>query len=160
MRWFFQFLPRYNGCSLIRNHFTPDLVLHTDACLTGGGMFFNNQAAWFPFTDALETLKFHIMQKEMYTKIVAFRYWAKSWEGKNVKVRTDSKVNVACLENLRPGEDALRIMTKEIWFLAVTNDITILIEHIDGIANITTDILSRTCNSIDAKQKMLQHVKV
>ena len=75
--WWSNFLPLFNGVSLIKPHFWDFSDLHfiTDASLTGDGAICLDECFHFQFSLDILTSASHISSLELYSIVVAVQFW-------------------------------------------------------------------------------------
>ena len=99
IEWWIKIAPSFNGISYIPASFwsKPDSWVSTDACLTGGGGYFNGEFFHFEFSnDLLGKAKF-INQLELFVLWKAVEVWGEKIKRKNILIYCDNKTTVDCL---------------------------------------------------------------
>ena len=122
----------------------PSSEFSTDACLTGAGGFF--QGKWFYVSwllDLPEYASSHINVLELKTVEVAAELWAKSWEGKHIRVQSDNSTTVACINKGTSRSPELLLILKKLFWMSVKFNFRLTASFIPGKLNIISDRLSR-----------------
>jgi hypothetical protein len=141
----------YNGVSLIPSSIwlPPGTILHTDACLTGGGGFSNGKYFHFKFnSNILETLD-NINSLELYVVLIAVRTWGKQLENKNFNIFSDNSTTVYNVNSGRSDSEISQSILREIRYHCAVNEFQIRCKHVAGKDNQIADCLSRW--HLDAK---------
>jgi hypothetical protein len=123
---------------------SPAHFLVTDACESGGGGFYLND--WFYenwLIDYPEKVGAHINELELFTVVLALRRWGPHLAGEHVRIRSDNSATVAALNKTTSRSATLMVYIREIFWLAVANNITISCVHIPGRVNYVADRISR-----------------
>ena len=146
MRWWFHFLPQFNGVTLIKS--TPWLnnpfFLSTDACASGAGGYFQGQYFHTPFPGhLLEQYGHDINILELLAVMVALKLWAPALRGQRFILSCDNKNCVLALNSGRSRTRAMQLCLREIWFLSAAFDFELAAHHIQGTFNSLADHLSR-----------------
>ena len=91
--------PLYNGVSCILVDFwsKPDSWISTDACLSGGGGYFNGEYFHFDFSEALIAKGKYINQFDLFVLWKVVELWGVKLRRKNILIYCDNKTTVDCL---------------------------------------------------------------
>ena len=124
IKWWKEFLPQFNGVSIIYTSCwsSPDEVFAPDACLTGcggcsGSRIFHKE---FP-ADVLVQFPF-IHQLECLAILVAVRLWGSAWKGLRLTVFCDNEAVVQVLNSGKTREPFLESYYAIFgWFLPLTS---------------------------------------
>ena len=142
IRWFIQFLARYNGTSYF-DHKPPSHVTELDACLVclGGRLK--------KFVYHLSVVKHYknlsIVHLEIIIILVVIRVFGHMWHRQLILVKCDNDAVFQVLNSGRTKEPFLATCATSVWLEAATRDIELKYVHIMGKQNKATDLLSR-CN--------------
>ena len=144
LKWFLNFLHKYNCRALIRSRTQPTEFLFTDACLVGGGALLQDHAyfaiKWPPH---LLEWNLNITELEIYTILIAFREWIPHLAETTVQVWSDNEATVLTIRTGKTRNLFLADCIRELWYICATADVDIIISHIAGKDNQTADMLSR-----------------
>ena len=145
--WWKEFLPQYNGISMmaLENWSLPDEIVATDACLKGCGGWYCEQGEFFhtEFPDYILRKDLSINALELLTIVVAAKIWGRHWKGKRIVVHCDNEVSVSVMDTGRSHSAFLQSCLRELEFAAVRWEFEIRGNHIPGIENRIPDALSR-----------------
>ena len=142
LAWFVNFIPAFNGQSVIRDD-TIDFEVAVDSCLTGGGGVAPEASYRTTYNDGITSCNFSISSLECYNLLLATRLWVSQWQGKHVAVFCDNAATVSVLTAGRGQDPLMRACAREMWYLAATHDCNISIFHRPGAENCDPDTLSR-----------------
>ncbi len=144
-RWWAEFLPLYNGVSMLpmEDWSEPDAVLATDACLAGcggvsGGCFFH---ATFP--EAISKQGLHINALELLTLTVALKLWGPQLKGERIVVLCDNMASVQVLNSGASRDQFSQACLREVCWHAARHQFEVRGRHIPGVSNRLPDLLSR-----------------
>ena len=84
-----------------------------------------------------------IIQYELYNILVAVKLWASHWRDKVISIRCDNESAVVVCNTGRIRDVFLGMCLRNLWLVAATANIDLLITHIRGKENILADALSR-----------------
>ena len=125
----------------------PDFIF-TDASGAGFGAVFGRQ--WLHGTwsarDLSDSTRDEIVSSayvEMRAVAIALATWGPSCRGRRITIRSDSLVAVQTFTRKSAHHPALMHMIRTILFLAASHQFAIRLRHIDGVANVYADMLSR-----------------
>ena len=143
--WWKLIAPQYNGVSYIPAEFLskPDSWISTDACLSGGGGYFNGFYFHFSFSKDLIAKGKYINQFELFMLWKAVELWATKMRRKNVLIYCDNKTIVDCLCSSKSKCPFSQACLHNILHHCALNDLQITAVHIDGVNNCLSDCLSR-----------------
>jgi len=152
------FMPHFNGTSLILDTRDTDPVV-LDASMTGGGGYFKGQWFYIAWSDWPEAQGKHINCLETITVIPAIYLWAKHWANKRVLLYTDSQAAVSFI-NKGSARDPLVMSALRIlfWFAARFN-FKLKAIHYPEKFNTLADAASRVerHGGLDRLQEQLMH---
>ena len=142
--WWLDFLPAYNGKSLLTHPPTPpDFHLELDACLTGCGGICEGYYYHCEFPNFILQEVHHIAHLEMLNIVIAAKLFRRQWHGHTVQVICDNAAAVSVLESGRARDPYLLACARELWYICATCDIILQPRHAAGITLQTADSLSR-----------------
>lgn len=141
LRWFTEFLTRYNGRSLILDP-TPTVTIEADSCLSGGGgrMCKECYAIQYP-PSVVESL--HISQLEAYNCLIAARVFLTNKSDMCVRLLCDNQGAVSCLASGRARDPVLGKISRAFWFFSAKRNIKFKFKHMPGESMGVADALSR-----------------
>ena len=142
INWFIDFLPSFNGKSVIRDK-RIDYTAEVDSCLTGCGALCQNEFYHEIFPDFIQTESHPIAHLEMLNLVLAAKVWAKKWAGHRVLFLCDNMVSVSVLATGRARDHFLMACAREIWLQTALYDWELVAEHRSAECMQTADALSR-----------------
>ena len=139
LQWWIASLPTaYNEI----NHGTPDIVINTDASLTGWGGVLNERTCGGHWSLAEQT--FHINYLELLAVLYVLQSFQASLVNKHVMALIDNTTAVSCITHMGTSHsDLCNSITKTIWEWCIANHIWLSAAHIPGIENTGADTESR-----------------
>ncbi len=147
LRWWAEFLPVYNGISMmpVEGWSSPDEIFASDACLIGCGAWLPDLRQYFhaTFPPHIQEAAGHINALELLTIIVACKVWGRRWAGKRILVQCDNEVSVVVINSGRSRDRFLQACLRELHFFAALHQFEIRGIHIAGVSNRIPDALSR-----------------
>ena len=143
--WWRYIAPSYNGISYILATFCskPDSWFSTNACLSGGGGYFNGAYFHFNFSESLIAKRKHTNQFELFVLWKAVELWAAKMRQKNMLIYCDNKTTVNCLHSSKSKCHFLQACIRNILHHCALNYLQIRAVHIKGKNNRLSDCLSR-----------------
>ncbi|XP_028393196.1 uncharacterized protein LOC114517607 [Dendronephthya gigantea] len=122
---------------------TPiDIVLYSDASLTGWGAALGDQSTGGNWCKQ-EGVQ-HINVLEMKAALFALKSFVSKLAGKHVKIMVDNSTTVYVINNMGTSHnDTLNTIAVEIWEFCMTNKIEITAAHLPGSTNVVADKESR-----------------
>jgi len=145
LQWWDAFIDRFNGVTFIPQMIwaDPDVLLSTDACLSGSGGWSGTQFFSCAFPHFVMVKKFHINILELLTILVAFRLWSSNVINKRIKIYCDNESSV-CLLNSGKGRDPIMLaIVREISNICTEANCQIRAVHLKGVNNRRADLFSR-----------------
>lgn len=151
IEWWQQFIASWNGVSLLLEQewtLADVLDLTTDACKDGWGAVCGNEwleARWTPEQRkaAMRKVKESMPFFELYALVAAAATWGHRWSGKKVLFRCDCLGVVRNIQGRTSRNPhsmhLLRLLSME----AARHQFDFQCQHIDGVANVAADLLSR-----------------
>ena len=144
LKWYMDFLVKYNGRALIRSFLVENLTVEVDACLVGGGGICEGVGYFFyPFTDAILARNLHISALESLNTLVALRVLGQELRGKTVRLFCDNMPTVLALQTGKAKDSFMAFVLRQSWLLCAQLDIQLLVSHKPGAELVTADLLSR-----------------
>ena len=146
LRWWWHFVPSYNGVSLIKTNpwIHDSLSFSTEACGSGAGGYFSGKFFHTPFPHPILLLYGHdINTLELLTIMVALKLWGTTLCGQRVIISCDNENSVLALNSGRSRTAGMQCCLREICFLSAVFDFEIRADHVPGVSNAIADHLSR-----------------
>ena len=144
LQWWLKWLVVGNHTRLIWDD-RPVYHVYTDACTEGAGVFCPEgdwaYARWE--MDLPHIHPHHINVKEMAAVCIAASRWCQKWENKRVVIHTDSQVVKAVINGGVSHNRMCMFLLKELCFLALKYNFSIIAEYIPGELNVISDSISR-----------------
>ena len=145
IQWWSNFLPDWNGISLIQRPpvSSADLTLFTDACNVGFGAVYDGH--WFcsPWRDGWFPLQCSTNARELFAVWAAVLTWGREWENQQVLIYTDNMVVYDIWVSGACKQSRMLAIIRTMFFFAAKHNINILMRHIPGVNNRDADMLSR-----------------
>ena len=96
IKWWREFFPLFNGVSLmLNNHWTtPNEVLTSDSCSTGGGAYVHDEFFHFEFPQFVLNMCTHINELECIVLVVTVAKWAQHFRCLRLLINCDNQVTV------------------------------------------------------------------
>ena len=145
LRWWYYFLPFYNGVSIIKTSTwrNDPLYLSTDTWGTGAGGFFAGQYFHTPFLHfVLHHFGHDINTLELLTIMAALKLWATFLRGQRMVLRCDNDNSVFALNSGHSRSPGMQRCLREIWFHFAAWDFEVIATHIPGVTNTIANHLS------------------
>ena len=143
--WWLTFLPLFNGTSLIKpRHWEfDDLQFTTDASMNAGGATCLDECFTCKFPEDIVRAAQHITALELYTIVVAVRFWAPKLYQRKFIVSCDNEAAVTVLNSGSSKDSFMQRCLRQLWFTAALYDCELTARHIPGVHNVLADALSR-----------------
>ena len=152
MRWFLDFLPGYNGISMIPEG-TPSVVLEADSCMVGGGAFCGQVCYSFTYPTEMSATH-HISQLEAINCMAAIRACVSSEHaGRLVLVKCDNSAAVSIYHTGKGRDTVILACARAIWAHAARCDCSLAFKHVPGELMGIADTLSRAPLSYEHDRK-------
>ena len=124
------------------SHGKPDLVIYTDASMTGWGGVLNDISCSGFWTPAEASN--HINYLELRAVYLVLQSLQSKVTKKHVKLMVDNTTAVSCIMNMGTSHSKLcNHITFEIWEWCIRHSVWLSIAHIPGVANVLADKASR-----------------
>ena len=154
MAWFICFLSSFNGVTMIKPETAQNLVW-VDACLKGMGAIWEGEEFYSAeLPEHRQRLGLSINAWECFNLLVALRTWVERWIGQTVLVYSDNWATVCAVNSGRAEDPLMRGALREMWLLAASHDVELVVRHRAGVELVVPDILSRAMLSEAAAAKM------
>ena len=141
LRWFLDFLPTYNGISLIPPA-TPSFNIEADSCLKGGGALGDGVCYMYAYPPQL--LEAHISQLEAINCMATVRaIITPDHRGTTVLVECDNSAAVAVFSSGKGRDPVILACARAIWRHAADVDCALVFRHVPGEFMDAADALSR-----------------
>ena len=144
--WWYTFIDRYNGVSLIPQSMAwsnPDYVFASDSCLTGCGGHTSSDYFHSTFPDSILEQELPIHCLEMLAVLLSLRLWAATFSTYRILIYCDNMPTVEALCSGRSRDSFMCSCLRDICFLASMHDFEISAVHLPGVDNRLADCLSR-----------------
>ena len=120
------------------SHGNPDIVIQTDASLSGWGFVIDSRTVGGRWTK--DESSEHINVLELKAILFAVKSLKEEIIGKHVKVLTDSSTAVCYLTNMGGiRSDKCDMVTKQIWFWCIESNVGLSCSHIAGKINLADE---------------------
>ena len=143
--WWLAFLPLFNGTSFIRSQYWEfdDLQFTTDASMNAGGATCLDECFTCEFPDDIARTAQHITASELYTIVVAVKFWAPKLRQRKFIVSCDNEAAVTVINSGSSKDPFMQRCLRQLWFTAAVYDCELTARHIPGVHNVLADALSR-----------------
>ena len=133
------------GTSLIKPpHWEfDDLQFTTDASLHAGGATCLNECFTCEFSEDIVHSAQHITALELYTIVVAVKFWATKLHQRKFIVSCDNEAAVTVVNSGKSKDPFMQRCLRQLWFTAAVYDCELIARHIPGVHNVLADALSR-----------------
>ena len=155
LAWWHVFLQSWNGLSLLHNVTTPSFTIYTDASGSWGcGACFGR--CWLQWQWPIQWSPVSIMAKELVPIVLSCALWGPQLVRHAVLFRCDNSSVVAAIRKGAAKEPIVMHLLRCLWFFTAYYNISLLCEHIAGVANELADHISR-CNLTSFFDQTLRH---
>ena len=139
--WWNTFLPLFNGVSVIKpaEWLFTNLRFSTDACMVRGGATCLDNCITFAFPDFVLSAATHISALELFTIVVAVKFWAPVLQHQRFIISCDNEAAVTVINSGSTRDPFMQRCLRELWFLSAINDFDIRAWHIPGEHNSLAD---------------------
>ena len=159
LSWFLEFLPTFNGITyLVKTEVLGENYVYLDASLTGLGAIWNNRVYSTPIF-VIPGFQLKIVHLEMLNIVLALRTWGSYWKHHKIKIFCDNLAVVQVVKSSKTKDKFLAACIRNIWLISASNDIEIVIEHIEGKKNVIADLLSRLHSQVGVNNTLLTALK-
>ena len=142
LQWWLDYVVSLNGEVYYRK--AQNIVLHSDACNVGGGVFVQGMWRYFNWKiDVPEVKDLHINYKEVITAILGISIFAPVLKNHDVTVVTDSSVAKAVLNKGRSKNPYVMSMLRDMFWTLEEFNIHLRAVHCPGSLNQLPDAISR-----------------
>ena len=118
-----------------------------DACLTHGGATCVDKCRTFPYLDFVLHAASHISALELFTVIVAVKFWATGLQHRRFLVSWDNEVVVTVINSDSTKDPFMQCCLGQLWFTSALHDVDLCVRHIPGGHNTLAYALSRWDNT-------------
>jgi hypothetical protein len=142
VQWWVQYLEVFNGVIYYRN--SDRVVVHSDACQEGAGMFCRGD--WYYVNWAVDLPRaspLHINYKEVLAITMAVQRWGETFRNCDVQVVTDSTVAKAIINKGHCKNGYIMHHMRKMFWTMMANNIRVRAIHIPGVLNNIPDAISR-----------------
>ena len=91
----------------------------------------------------------HITALELYTIVVAVKFWASKLSHRKFLVACDNEAAVTVVNSGSSKDHFMQCCLRELWFTAAVHDCELTACHIPGVNNVLADALSRWRTDFD-----------
>ena len=146
LMWWKRFLLHFNGVTFIPDVLwsEPDGVFSTDACLSGGGGWYNKQFFRFKFPQWVLGQDFHINILELMVVVIAVKIWGQDFSSKRIQIYCDNTATVATVNSGRTRDKHMLGLLRELAFHCAKVNCVVKAVHLPGCDNRLADLLSRS----------------
>ena len=142
LNWWLKFLQTFNGSLYYRD--ACKLVVHTDACQEGAGMFSNGAWRYINWSqDVPKSKNLHINYKEVLAIVLSVIHFAEVWQDCDITIVTDSMVAKAIVNKGRCKSSYIMGWLRRMFWTMVNHNIRVRAIHIPGCLNQIPDAISR-----------------
>ena len=144
LAWWQTFLPLYNGVSVIKpaDWSFANFRFTTDACLTRGGATCHDKCLTFPFLDFVLHAASRICALELFTVIVAVKFWATGLQHRRFLISCDNEVVVTVINSGSTKDPFMQWCLGQLWFTSALHDVDLRVRLILGEHNTLAYALS------------------
>jgi hypothetical protein len=108
----------------------PEVVISTDACVTGGAAYYNTDWVYVNWMiDFPSVSDMHINLKELFTVLLALRRWGHQWKNTYLHVYTDNMATKYVLNKGSMRNDIGMDFLREIYCILAMNNINIVAKY-------------------------------
>ena len=127
------------------SHGNPDIVITTDASLTGWGAVYENQSTGGLWSVGEKTNNINAL--ELLTVFSGLKCYAKTATNIHIRIMTDNTTAVSTINHMGTcHSDVCNTIGKDIWKWCIDRNIWISAAHIPGKMNVLADMESRRIN--------------
>ena len=110
MQWWIQFLPTYQGTSMLWlcDCMEYNMELSADSCLSGRGGMCGTEYFHIKFSPSLLEKTHHISQHEIFTVMIAIKLWSQCLEKKVIRIYIDNEATMWAI-NKGKSKDAFML---------------------------------------------------
>ena len=109
----------------------------------GGGATCLDKCVTFAFPDPVISVVTHISPLELFTIVVAVKFWAPVLQHQRFIISCDNEAAVTVINSGSTRDPFMQRCLRELWFLSALHDFDIRTRHIPGEHNLLADALSR-----------------
>ena len=145
INWWVEFTPRFNDVSLITDNWwsSPDEVLSTDSCLSGGGAFFNGNYCHWEFPPQILHNNWDINQLECIMIVMACKMWGHALERKKLVIFCDNQVTVTAVNSSTSRNTVIQACLRELHCDMALHSFKLKTVYLEGSKYRISDALSR-----------------
>ena len=141
--WWHSFLQQWNGVQFIPAPpiSSQEILLASDASKIGIGAVFGS--AWFSTPLPPHISQLHINILELFAVFAAIRTWGQHWENQHLLFLCDNNCVVHVAKTGSCKDKIMMRILRAMFYFTVRRNIRITFQHIPGIDNLQSDLLSR-----------------
>jgi hypothetical protein len=143
----------HGSCVFSCNEVLPTHCFASDASLVGGGAHYMSD--WFYTSwesDYPVQSKEHINVLELLTVFHAIKRWGHLWAGKKMLIRTDNTATMSALNKGTSRSRAMMPIVRNIFWLCIKFECTVVSTHLAGSLNVMADRLSQLHDVVSAHE--------
>lgn len=155
LKWWYEFLPRFNGTSILRTIDTavPGVELSSDCNLRACGGVWKNEYFHTLFPEEVLLVTSHISQLELFTVILTLKLWGQHIAGKKIHFHCDNQAAVQCVNSGKTKDRFMQQCLREVAYLAAIGNYEVRMSYISTVDNKIPDALSRWYDSSEYRRE-------
>ena len=156
IRWWWHFMPSYNGTSImwLMDLLDSQAMFVTDTTLIGMGAVRHREFVALKFPEEVQNWCAHIAHKELWAILVACKIWVQEFTGSTLMVECDNIAVVQVLNTGRSRDELLQTLIRELMFVTACHEFRVRAKHIPGKQNLLLDLLSRSFQDPEAQRSL------
>ena len=154
IRWFLDFLPAFNGVSLVPAS-PPVLLIEADSCMEGGGALAGDRCYTYAYTEWIKKGA-DISQLEAINCLAAIQLFVEAIHtGHTIEVQCDNSTAIAVYTSSKGKDPVILSCARGIWQYVAALDCFLVFTYIPGVLMVAADTLSRVCLSTTHANKAI-----
>ena len=155
LRWWYNYLPRFNGISLLwlQDSEYVDQWLASDSSLIGAGAIHGKEYFHYKFPEFVLTITQNIVQRELLAVVIAIKLWAKDLHGRMIRFSTDNQNALFAINKGRTRDPFMLCCIRELAWVCAEHQIMIKACYVNTKLNKIPDALSRWYQQADARRQ-------
>ena len=144
LRWWDSFMDTFNGCVSFLDK-SPVTNLQTDACLHGGGGYYNGDYFYINWElDMPDVIDKHINLKEAISILLALERWAPMLQNKHVIIYTDNVTAKSVInKGTSPSDWLMAYLIRASFWTQAKYNFSVKAVYLPGRCNLRADSISR-----------------
>ena len=145
VRWWFLFMEKYNGVSIIPpiEWMAPDVIFTTDSTLTGCGGLTDSEYFHSTFPVDIMNQSYSINALEILAVTIAVRLWGSQFEGQKILIYCDNMQAVTAINTGKTRDSCIGSCVRQLWLETALHGFQLKAVHLPGVENRLADSLSR-----------------